>query len=144
MIIDSPAFVHEQSIPSKYTCMGDDVSPPLRFHDIPKGTKSLALIVEDPDAPAGTFDHWITWNIPPDTKSLPENVQAFNQGLNGFHDISYRGPCPPPGAPHHYYFKLYALDTVLTLPDRSLKKQLEEAMEGHILAKAVMIGTFGR
>lgn len=142
MKVSSPAFENGQPIPIKYTCSGTDVSPPLVFSDIPKGTKSFALIVDDPDAPSGTFVHWLAWNIKGDATELKESASIPNQGKNGFKENRYKGPCPPPGGPHRYFFKLYALDTMISLPDGSLKTQLESAIEGHILGKAELIGTF--
>lgn len=144
MHIDSPVFEHHQPIPTKYTCEGEDVSPPLTISDIPPGTKSLALIMDDPDAPRGTFDHWIVWNLPSDTAKLDEGIKLPKQGINGFGKKGYGGPCPPPGKPHRYFFKLYALDTFVNLSEGSKKKDLEEAMEGHILGKAELVGTFKR
>lgn len=144
MKIESPAFKHGQPIPEKYTCMGSDVSPPLVFHDVPEGTKSFALIVDDPDAPMGIFVHWLVWNIPGNATKLSEAAALSNQGKNGFKEVRYRGPCPPPGGPHRYFFKLYALDSEISLPNGSLKKQLESAIEGHVLGKAELVGTFQR
>src|SRR5438477_289716 len=108
MLIESPAFAYEQTIPQRYTCAGEDVSPPLKFMQIPKEAKSLALIVDDPDAPMGTFDHWIVWNIPLQTSSISEGgkeLAKLPQGINGFKKHGYKGPCPPPGKPHRYFFK---------------------------------------
>lgn len=144
MKIESPAFKHGQPIPEKYTCQGKDVSPHLIFNGIPKETVSLTLIVDDPDAPMGTFVHWLVWNIPGNTKELPEGVLLEHQGKNGFKDTRYRGPCPPPGGPHRYFFKLYALDITVTLPNGSLKSDLEKAIEGHVIGKAELVGTFQR
>lgn len=144
MKLESAAFKHQQPIPKKYTCEGDDVSPPLSFLDLPKGTKSLAIIVDDPDAPRGTFDHWIAWNLPPEKASLSEGAHVSNQGKNHFDEERYCGPCPPHGRPHRYFFKAYALDTLIELPNGITKKQLEDAMEGHILGKAELIGTYQR
>lgn len=144
MHIESPAFEHHKPIPKKYTCEGQDVSPPLVFNDIPKGTKSLALVMDDPDAPMGTFDHWIVWNIPADTKSLTEGASVPMQGKNHFKEVRYRGPCPPKGLPHRYFFKLFALDTVIELPSGSTKNQLLDALEGHVLGQAELVGTYQR
>lgn len=144
MKLKSSAFEHHQPIPKKYTCDGEDLSPPLQLSDIPSGTKSLALIVDDPDAPRGTFDHWIVWNIPPNTTSLPERFEGPKQGRNHFGDLRYRGPCPPPGKPHRYFFKVYALDTLVDVAKGSSKEQLEAAMEGHILSRAELVGTYQR
>ncbi|MFW6120451.1 MAG: YbhB/YbcL family Raf kinase inhibitor-like protein, partial [Petrotogales bacterium] len=134
MKLSSPAFENEESIPNEYTCEGADVSPPLMFSEIPEDTKSLALIVDDPDAPMGTWVHWVIWNIPPDTISFSkgENI-TFPQGKNDFGKQKYGGPCPPSGT-HRYFFKLYALDTMFDLEAGATKKQLEKAMSGHIIA----------
>lgn len=144
MKIESLAFKDKQPIPKKFTCEGDDVSPPLRFSDIPKGAKTLALLVDDPDAPRGTFDHWIAWNIPASTTALSEGASVPKQGQNHFGDLQYRGPCPPPGKPHRYFFKLYALDIALNLEEGVTKGEVESAMNGHILAQAELVGTYQR
>lgn len=145
MKIESAAFGHGKPIPQKFTCQGEGVSPELSFHDIPHKTESLVLIMDDPDAPSGTFDHWIAWNIPAETQNLTEGTQLLKQqGKNSYGKKGYRGPCPPPGNAHRYFFKLYALDDVLSLPDGAVKKQVESAMEGHILAMAELIGTYQR
>jgi Raf kinase inhibitor-like YbhB/YbcL family protein len=144
MIIESPAFEQNQTIPQRYTCDGEDLSPPLTFSGLPQGTASLALIVDDPDAPRGTFDHWIVWNIPSAQHDLKEGAHVPKEGAKGFGDTRYRGPCPPKGKPHHYFFKLYALDVPLNLPAGSTKAAVEEAMEGHILGKAQLIGLYQR
>lgn len=144
MQIKSPAFQHHQEIPSKYTCEGENVSPSLVFQDIPPLTKSLALIMDDPDAPKGIFVHWVVWNLPPEGLVLEEGVKVLRQGVNHYGKKHYMGPCPPPGKPHRYFFKLYALDTLINLPEGSSKEQLEEAMEGHILGKAEIIGIYER
>ncbi|MCE5319316.1 MAG: YbhB/YbcL family Raf kinase inhibitor-like protein [Parachlamydia sp.] len=142
--IESPAFKNKEKIPAKYTCEGKDRSPPLLFSCIPAKTKSLALIVDDPDAPMGTFDHWIAWNLPPTTTELAEGASVPSEGINGFGSSNYRGPCPPPGKPHHYFFKLYALDTTLDLEAGSTKAALENAMKGHILSEAELVGLYQR
>ena len=144
MQIESTAFADHQTIPKRYTCDGEDVSPPLNFKDLPKNTKSLVLIVEDPDAPVGTFDHWIAWNISPRNLQLVEGTKLEHQGVNGFGSQKYRGPCPPKGPAHRYFFKLYALDTLLDLPEGSKKAAVEEAMEDHILGRAEVIGMYQR
>jgi Raf kinase inhibitor-like YbhB/YbcL family protein len=145
MEIQSPAFEQHKPIPAKYTCEGQNVSPPLSIRDIPSGTKSLALIMDDPDAPMGTFDHWIVWNLPADTKILDEGASFPNQGKNHFKEVRYGGPCPPKGSnPHRYFFKLFALDGMIDLPKGSSKDQLEDAMEGHIIGKAELVGTYQR
>lgn len=144
MLMESPAFENHASIPEKYTCEGENLSPPLIFKETSAKAKSLALIVDDPDAPHGTFDHWIVWNIPIETQSLAEGAKVGVMGKNGFNVNTYKGPCPPPGKPHRYFFKLYALDVVLDLIPGSSKKQLEDAMEGHIVDKATLVGTYQR
>ena len=144
MKIESSAFKNRDKIPKKYTCEGDNVSPPLSFRDIPDGSKSLALIVDDPDAPHGTFDHWIIWDLPGNTVDLKEGTSASHNGKNSYGVLEYKGPCPPPGKPHRYFFKLYALDTLLNLKDGIEKKELENAMKGHILAEAELVGLFQR
>ncbi len=144
--ITSSAFGHSAAIPVKYTCDGADVSPPLQWSDPPAGTLSLALIVDDPDAPVGTWDHWILFNLPADTRALPAQATPPGGSLDGKNSwgrTGYGGPCPPSGT-HRYFFKLYALDTMLDLPAGANKAALLEAMEGHILAQAEMMGTYSR
>lgn len=143
MKIKSEAFENNAIIPSKYTCEGQDVTPPLSFEGIPGGARSLAIIVEDPDAPNGTFDHWIAWNLPPNP-TLEEGSSAPGQGTNHFGQRRYRGPCPPRGSNHRYFFKVYAIDRMLDLPDGSTKEDLQAAIEGHILAQAQLIGMYHR
>jgi Raf kinase inhibitor-like YbhB/YbcL family protein len=150
-IITSPAFKEGDLIPKKFTCDGPDVSPQLRWGDSPKGTKSFALIADDPDAPVGTWVHWVVFNLPGETTDLMEDVptqetlpNGARQGLNDFKRVGYGGPCPPPGKPHRYYFKLYALDTPLNLKPRATKTQVLEAIKGHILGEAQLMGRFGR
>src|SRR5271154_1326826 len=111
MQIESPAFAEQQQIPQRYTCDGEDLSPPLQFLDVPKGVASYAIIVDDPDAPRGTFDHWVGWNIGKEAFGLKEGDRTPKEGVNGFGSRGYRGPCPPPGKPHRYFFRLFALDT---------------------------------
>jgi len=146
----SSAFEEGGMIPSKYTCDGKDVSPPLAWSSVPEGTKSLALICDDPDAPMGTWVHWVIYNLPLDAKELAEAFPAqkilangARQGINDFRKIGYGGPCPP-GGTHRYYFKLYALDTILALEAGASKKQLLAAMEGHILAQGQIMGKYKR
>jgi Raf kinase inhibitor-like YbhB/YbcL family protein len=142
MKISSPSFADGQAIPAKYTCDGDDINPPLVFSGAPPSAKSLVLIMDDPDAPGGTFDHWIVWNIPPTTSGVAEGQPLRGVvGRNGFGKNGYGGPCPPSGE-HRYQFKLYALDTTLDLPRSASKAQLERAMKGHILAEAAMMGRY--
>ncbi len=154
--IQSSAFQHNERIPQKYTCEGEDISPPLEWSSIPEGTKSLVLIVDDPDAPdpkapTKTYVHWVLYNIPPDLKSLPENIYGkwqkdylIKEGINDFGREEYGGPCPPIGE-HRYFFKLYALNSELSnLFDQSppTKAQVEKAMQGKIIAEAQLIGTY--
>lgn len=142
LIVKSPAFANNGFIPTKYTCDGEDVNPSISIEGIPDGTQSLALIVDDPDAPMGTWDHWIVWNIPPSEK-IEENSVPGVEGLNDFRKHSYGGPCPPSGT-HRYFFKIYALDTKLNLNANTRKKDLEKAMQGHILAKGELVGRYSR
>lgn len=150
MEITSEAFAAGESIPQKYTCDGDDVSPPLQWNEPPAGTQSFALVSDDPDAPVGTWVHWVRFNIPATTRSLPEAVPAgaeladgSRHGQNSWNRTDYGGPCPP-GGTHRYFFKLYALDTMLNLQSDADKEALLEAMEGHILAQAELMGTYSR
>ncbi len=149
--LTSPAFKEGESIPSKFTCEGSDVSPPLEWTDLPEGAKSLALICDDPDAPMGTWVHWVLYGLSPDTTNLPEAVPAdeaieggAKQGKNGFKRIGYGGPCPPPGKPHRYFFKLYALDAELDLKPGASKKDLKKAMKGRILDQGQLMGRYQR
>jgi len=142
LTITSPAFENNKLIPPKYTCDGDDVNPTLVIKGIPEETKSLILIVDDPDAPMGTWDHWIVWNIPP-TNKIEENSVPGTEGLNDFRKHSYGGPCPPSGT-HRYFFKVYALDTKLNLDSNSRKRDVEKAMKGHILAQGELVGLYSR
>lgn len=144
MQIKSQAFENNHPIPKKYTCDGEDISPPLTLTDIPPGTKTLALIVDDPDAPRGVFDHWIAWNIPGETTVLREGENVPRQGENHFGEMRYRGPCPPPGSTHHYRFNVYALDIQLQLPEGTSKAKLKEAMDKHILGQGQLVGTYKR
>ena len=148
--VTSSAFQDEGMIPSKYTSDGSDVSPPLKFANVPDGTKSLALINDDPDAPMGTWIHWVMWNIKPETRELAENIptdktlpDGTKQGMTSFGRHGYGGPAPPSGT-HRYYFKVYALDTELNLPDSAGKKDLLKAMEGHIIAQGQLMGKYKR
>ncbi len=140
MKLTSPAFNHNESIPKKYTCQGEDINPPLNIDGVPDGTKSLALIIDDPDAPMKTWVHWVVFNIPVQNK-IDENSIPGKQGYNDFRKKGYGGPCPPSGT-HRYFHKLYALDTVLNLNEGITKKELELAMQGHILAKTELIGLY--
>jgi Raf kinase inhibitor-like YbhB/YbcL family protein len=142
--ISSSAFVSGGIIPVKYTCDGDDITPPLDFNYVPNGTKSLVLILEDPDASGGTWVHWIVFNIPPDIKGFKENEgPRYYIGENSWGDIGYGGPCPPIGEQHRYYFRLYALNTELNLLDGASRKEIDDAMEGHIIGKTSLMGKYG-
>jgi hypothetical protein len=141
MKINSPEFVHNQLIPKKFTCQGEDISPALVIEGIPAEAKSLALIVDDPDAPMGTWVHWVVFDIPVDTGRIEEDSIPGKQGNNNFGRENYGGPCPPSGT-HRYFFKVYALDTMLNLKEGISKGALEKAMQGHILDKAELIGLY--
>ena len=141
-MITSNAFEDGGKIPVKYTCDGQDISPPLEFWDIPEGTQSLALIVVDPDAPSGDFFHWIVWNITPGP-GIDENSVPGVEGRNSFGKISYNGPCPPSGT-HRYFFRVFALDTELNLESGSKVDELEKAMQGHVLSEGQLMGRYGR
>jgi Raf kinase inhibitor-like YbhB/YbcL family protein len=150
MELKSPAFSQGQAIPSNYTCDGKDVSPPLTWTETPPGTKSFALIVDDPDAPMGTWVHWVVYNLPPALRQLPEAFptdarlsDGTVQGKTDFGGTGYGGPCPPSGT-HRYFFKLFALDAVLRLPPASTAQQLQESLQGHILGEAQLMGTYGK
>lgn len=142
MRLKSPEFEHNGMIPSKFTCDGIDVNPTLVIEDIPNETKSLALIMDDPDAPMGTWVHWVVYNIPPLSR-IDEDSIPGTQGKNDFRKLDYGGPCPPSGT-HRYFFKLYALDGELDLEEGARKEDVEKAMEGHILAQAEFIGLYKR
>lgn len=145
MELSSPAFSHEGMIPSEYTCDGADRNPPLTIRNVPAKTGSLALIVDDPDAPRGTWVHWVVWDIGPGTTEIPSNSVPSGalQGRNDFGKKAYGGPCPPSGT-HRYFFKLYALAASPALKPGATKAQLEEAMKGHILEKTELIGRYRR
>ncbi len=142
MELKSIAFNDNGALPSKYTCDGANVNPPLTIKDIPKEARSMALIVDDPDAPRGDWVHWVVWNIPI-TENIEEDSVPGVQGVNDFGDNSYGGPCPPSGT-HRYFFRIYALDTELDLPGSTNKRELEDAMRNHIIAKAELVGTYKR
>jgi Raf kinase inhibitor-like YbhB/YbcL family protein len=145
LTLTSDAFANGQSIPAKYSCVGKNISPALAWDEPPTGTKSFALIVDDPDAPMGTWVHWVLFNIPSDTQSLQENADssAMSAGKNSSGHTSYDGPCPPSGI-HRYFFKLYALDSTLSLSPGATKEQVLKAMESHILAQGELMGTFSK
>ncbi len=149
--IESPAFKNNEFIPKKYTCQGQDISLPLSWKGAPEGTKSFALINDDPDAPMGTWVHWLVYDIPAETSSLSEGIPSTpslddgsKQGYTNFARVGYGGPCPPPGEPHRYFFRLYALDAVLGLAEALRKSELLKSIEGHILAEAELIGLYKR
>jgi Raf kinase inhibitor-like YbhB/YbcL family protein len=147
MTVTSTAFKEGEMIPKKYTCDDRDVSPQLAWANVPAGSKSIALICDDPDAPVGTWVHWVVFNIPATATGLAEGVTSLPagtlQGLNDFRKLDYGGPCPP-GGTHRYFFKVYALDTVLTLKERVSKGDLLKAMEGHILGQGQLMGKYKR
>lgn len=150
MKLESTAFSSETLIPLQYTCDGDNFSPPLTWDEVPPNTQSLVLICDDPDAPTKTWVHWVVYNLPSQTRSLPENIPAQASlsgggvhGSNDFGNLGYGGPCPPKGT-HRYFFKLYALDTQLDLKTGATKPEVEAAMSGHILAQTELIGHYSR
>ncbi len=149
--LTSTAFADGDKMPARYTCDGENVSPPLAWGEPPPQTRSFALIVDDPDAPVGVFTHWVIFNIPADARELEEAIPIGErlpngalQGKNGFGKLGYGGPCPPRGSPHHYRFTLYALDKPLELPPGISKNDLLQAMEGHILAQGQLVGVYQR
>jgi Raf kinase inhibitor-like YbhB/YbcL family protein len=149
--ISSSSFQNGGEIPKKFTCDGADVSPALSWANPPSGTKSFALIGDDPDAPVGTWTHWVLFDLPAHTTNLAEGVAKVDevpgggrQGRNDFRRIGYGGPCPPPGKPHRYFFKLYALDKMLDLKPGASKQEVERATEGHVLGKAEVMGAYRR
>lgn len=149
--LSSPAFPSQGEIPRVHTYDGEDRSPPLSWTGAPPGTKSYALIVDDPDAPSGTFVHWVAFNIPASEQGMPAGVQHRGdmtegtlQGRNDFDRLGWGGPSPPPGKPHRYVFKLYALDDKLSLPPGATKAEVERAMRGHVLDEAQLVGRYGR
>jgi len=153
--LSSPAFVGGQAIPRRHACDGEDVSPELRWSSVPAGTKSFALIMDDPDAPAGTWVHWVLYDLPAELTGLPEGVPRTESVLGGakhgaswgverFERAGYGGPCPPPGKPHRYFFRLYALSAPLGLKPRATKAEVLGAMKGRVLGEAALIGLYGR
>ena len=145
MTVESPAFSEGQTIPARYTADGADISPPLVIHGVPGETRSLALIMDDPDAPMGTWVHWVAWNLPAETREIPEGSLPGGtvEGRNSWGRAGYGGPAPPSGT-HRYYFKVYALDTKLDLPPSTDKAGLLSAMKGHVLAEAELMGRYSR
>lgn len=151
MELKSTAFKNNEVIPSRYTCQGLNVSPELMWDGVPENAVSLSLIMDDPDAPGGTFSHWVIFNIPPGNNGLPEAIPIFpelpdgtRQGLNDFGRFGYGGPCPPPGKPHHYNFSLYALDNMIELPAGTTRSKVLDAIKGHIVAQAQLTGIYQR
>jgi Raf kinase inhibitor-like YbhB/YbcL family protein len=145
MRLTSPAFEDGEAIPRRHTCEGDDLSPPLAWSGRPPETQSLALVVDDPDAPGGTFTHWRAWGFDPATSELSEGEAAPTEGRNDFGSNGYRGPCPPPGhGPHHYIFRLHALDAEIGIGSGADKAQVEQALTDHVLATAELRGTYER
>jgi hypothetical protein len=150
IMVTSTAFTDSSMIPKQYTCEGKDMSPPIAWSGAPANTKSLALIMDDPDAPNGTWTHWVVWNIPPSITSLDEGlaknatVAGVKQGQNSWPKTGYGGPCPPPGKAHRYYFTVYALDNMLNLSDNASRTALESAMQGHILSQGHLLAMYGR
>lgn len=147
--VTTPSFRAGGEIPARFTCKGDDTSPALSWNDPPAGTRSFALVVDDPDAPGGNFVHWVIYDLPASTRSLPGGVAqgpdaaGGRQGTNSFGRTGYNGPCPPPGKPHRYFFRLWALDSTFNL-QQATAQQLESSIQGHILAQGEIMGRFGR
>lgn len=151
MKIQSSAFAAGAAIPAKYTCSGENVSPPLTWSGVPASAQSLVLIVHDPDSPSGDYTHWLLYAMPGGTSQLAENVAkepevagVGRQGTNDFRKLGYGGPCPPPGKPHRYLFHLYALDVLPGLATGARRAEVEDAIRGHVVAEGELIGTFGR
>jgi Raf kinase inhibitor-like YbhB/YbcL family protein len=151
MTLSSSAFKTGAEIPRRYTCEGADLSPALAWDGAPAGTRSFALIADDPDAPVGTWVHWVVYDLPADTSKLPEGLPTTDtlsgggkQGVNDFRKTGYGGPCPPPGKPHRYFFKLYALDAPTSLKPRATKADVLRAIEGHVLTHVELMGTYAR
>jgi Raf kinase inhibitor-like YbhB/YbcL family protein len=145
MTLTSPAFADGAAIPRRHACDGDDLSPPLAWAGAPPGTRSLALIVDDPDASASAFVHWVAWGIAPDARGLGEGERAPGEGRNGFGTVGYRGPCPPPGdGAHRYVFRLHALDAEITLRAGAGADDLRKAIAGHVLARGELVGRYER
>jgi Raf kinase inhibitor-like YbhB/YbcL family protein len=143
--LSSEAFTRGGGIPRRHTCDGDDVAPPLAWSDPPPGTRALALIVDDPDAPVGVFTHWLAWNIDPQAGGLREGGRAPAEGRNDFGTGGWAGPCPPPGhGEHRYFFRLHALDAELDVGFRAGRRELESALSGHVLMTAELMGTYER
>jgi Raf kinase inhibitor-like YbhB/YbcL family protein len=153
LVLKAASFAEGQPIPKEHTCDGADRSPRIDVVDqLPAGTQSWALIVDDPDAPGGTFVHWVIWNLPMKLRTIPDGVprevlqlpDRSMQGKNGFGNVGWNGPCPPPGAPHRYRFRVFAVDSRLDLPARALASDLERAVKGHLTGQGTLTGTYGR
>ncbi len=153
LLLSSSAFTSGSAVPTRFTCDGADVSPPLAWSGVPAGTVSFAVIADDPDAPGGTWLHWVLFNVPGTLAALPEGlagtgelrqVGGARQGRNDFGKLGYGGPCPPPGRAHRYFFRLYALDTSLPLKAGAARREVEQAMRGHVLGEATLMGTYAR
>lgn len=151
MKLSSPAFTEGGTIPKEHTGDGPDTSPPLQWSEVPPATRSVALICDDPDAPRGTWVHWVLFNLPPGTRDLSAGVpkqgtlpSGVKQGTTDFRKVGYGGPAPPPGKPHRYFFKLYAVDTMLNLPEGATKAEVEAALKGHTLEMVQLMGLYGR
>lgn len=147
--LTSKGFAPQGAIPARYTCQGENLSPPLLWANLPKGTRSEALIMDDPDAPGGVWLHWVLYNVPPEIIALPEGLGKTDtlalgalQGHNAFHKIGYDGPCPPAGPAHHYSFRIYALDKMLQIEPGASRADVEAAMQGHVLGQGELVGTF--
>jgi Raf kinase inhibitor-like YbhB/YbcL family protein len=151
IVVTSPAFRSGEDVPAQNTCGGANTSPALAWKPIPKSAKSITVTCDDPDAPSGDWVHWVLYNLPPSVAGLPGAMPTTAnlndgavQGTNDFHTIGYSGPCPPPGAPHHYHFRVDALNVRLSLPPGATKAALDAAMQGHILAQGELVGLYGR
>lgn len=146
MSITSSAFADGGNIPAQYTCDGGNVNPPLELKNAPQTAHSLALEVVDPDAPGGTFTHWVVWDMPATTAAIDESAKPVPgvMGTNGFGQVAYGGPCPPSGPPHHYLFNVYALDRTLSLPAQAKREEFEQAIAGHVVAQARLTGLYQR
>jgi Raf kinase inhibitor-like YbhB/YbcL family protein len=143
--ISSTGWANGETIPKQFTCSGADHSPPLAWSGVPQGAKSLALLVDDPDAPGGTFVHWVVYNIPVSTVGFTQESSEGKEGINSTGKVGYMGPCPPPGTPHHYHFRLFALDTATINPGAMADADgVREGMRGHVKGNAELVGIFGR
>ena len=151
LTVESESFAPGGRIPTKYTCDGENVSPPISWSEGPEGTREFALLCDDPDAPGGVFVHWVLWGIPKGTTQLKEGIAAGDaslgsaqSGTNSFQLRGYRGPCPPPGKPHRYFFRIFALDGAVTLRAGASRGELDRAMNGHVVAQGEVVGKYGR